>query len=245
MMTDGPKCQRSDLISSNLVDATSTVSAAILTTILRSLVEKESLPEAALVSLLQDVNTHNCADYFRQILVDVAEDLQEQTISRAEELTSLTKAAESTRPSSSSAQRPASILRACLVSGRVRQVETDPDQCIVLSGIRLSRCARCLPPCGFVEAFRHRIDRRSTPAWLTGKTKTDEPFLSSKEIYPNTGVFRRLGTTGGLVRRFLSYRCRIIWAESIGRIGIRKKSTCANTVAQNRDNHRILRSQPR
>ena len=238
-------CQRSELISSNLVDAASTLSAATLTTILRYLAEKESLPEVALVSLLQDVNMHNSADYFRQILVDVVEDLQEQTISRAEELTSLTKAADSTIPSTSSAQRPASILRACLVSGRVQQVKTDPDQCIFSSGIRLSRCARRLPPCGSIEAFPPRIDHRSTPAWITRKTKTNEPILSSKEIYPNTGVFRRLGTTGGLVGRFLSYRCRIIWAESIGRIEIRKKSTCANTVAQNRDNHRILRSQPR
>lgn len=84
---------------------------------LHSLLEKESLSEAVLVSLLQEVNAHNSVDYLRQILVDVAEDLQEQTSCRAAEQASLTKASESDLSPSSVTERPIRILRAFIVSG--------------------------------------------------------------------------------------------------------------------------------
>lgn len=98
------------------MDATSTISAAILTTVLQSLAGREVLPEAAVVSLIQEVNAHNSADYLRQILVDVAEDLQEQSSSRVEEQAKLTKDLESNLPPRTVTERPIRILRAFLVS---------------------------------------------------------------------------------------------------------------------------------
>jgi hypothetical protein len=91
-------------------------------------VEKESLPEAAVVSLIQEINAHNSVDYLRQIFVDVAEDLQEQTNSRAEEQAKLTKALESDLPPNTVTERSIRILRACLVSQPIQQQETVTDE---------------------------------------------------------------------------------------------------------------------
>lgn len=97
------------------MDPTSILSAGTLTSVCYCLFETDRLPESLIVSLLQEVQTHNSLDYLQQIVVDVIEDLQEVENSRNEEKGKVTEDSpvEAPQPGVS---RPRIILRALLVS---------------------------------------------------------------------------------------------------------------------------------
>ncbi|KAJ9104267.1 hypothetical protein QFC19_004084, partial [Naganishia cerealis] len=114
--TSDGKASVSDIISQNLVDPTSTLSAATLTTVFRRLFETEILPEASIISLLTEVQTHNSLEYLQQVVVDVVEDLQELESSRKEEKGKITidSVAEITQQDTGRGTR---ILKSLLESG--------------------------------------------------------------------------------------------------------------------------------
>lgn len=105
----------SDIISQHLVDPSSILSAATLTSVCHSLLKTNGLSESLIVSLLQEVQTHNSLDYLQQVVVDVIEDLQELENSRQEEKGKVAKDS-SVELKQSDASRSVRVLQALLVS---------------------------------------------------------------------------------------------------------------------------------
>jgi hypothetical protein len=116
-------CMRlsSDIISQHLVDPSSILSAATLTSVCHSLLKTNGLSESLIVSLLQEVQTHNSLDYLQAVVVDVIEDLQELENSRQEEKGKVAKDS-SVELQQSDASRSVRVLQALLVSVSSKRV---------------------------------------------------------------------------------------------------------------------------
>lgn len=145
------------------MDPTSPVSAAVLSTVLQLLFQKEALQEAAVAALLQQINAHNSVDYLQQLLVDVIEDQQERAVQRHEEQANLSKASGSEEQTLLVTARPLNLLQQFLVGQRDCQAEEWADTSThFMIGIWLSRSFRCGPSGRFVEITSTRTYRQPT-----------------------------------------------------------------------------------